>query len=141
MLRERRTITMLNTSANRPRIVIATTLLGILLAIMTVPAHANDVGLEDGATFDDGICWEADGTQGISTLDGQCVTAADYDELFSYEVLASTATHTSSTASVATTYGIAAQSGNASERDRRFQGSFEPTFVEYVALLHGRPLL
>lgn len=45
--------------------------------------------LEEGATFDDGICWEADGTEGISTFDGQCITPADYDVIFSYENLSS----------------------------------------------------
>lgn len=45
---------------------------------------------ETGATFDGGVCWEADGTEGLSTFDYQCMTPADYDEIFSYENLAAT---------------------------------------------------
>lgn len=53
---------------------------------LAVPVQA--VELEPGATFlDGGRCVEADGTPGMSGVDGQCVTAADYDLLFSREAL------------------------------------------------------
>ena len=58
----------------------------IWVAISAVAAVA-DIELEDGATFDGGVCWEADGTEGISAFDGQCITPADYDAIFSYENL------------------------------------------------------
>ena len=46
------------------------------------------VTLEPGATFDNGVCWEADGTEGIAMADGQCMTPADYDIIFGYDALA-----------------------------------------------------
>lgn len=58
----------------------------VWIGIAVLPAAAQ-IELEEGATFDGGICWEADGTEGITTFDGQCMTPADYDEIYSFENL------------------------------------------------------
>lgn len=69
------------------------TVIILVFALMWVAISATaafgEIELEEGATFDGGICWEADGTEGISTFDGQCLTPADYDAIYSYENLSS----------------------------------------------------
>jgi len=67
----------------------ATTITAIIVftAIAVVAAPVSAVELEPGATFNgDGTCMQ-DGEAGLSMADGQCVTAADYDILFSYDSL------------------------------------------------------
>ena len=125
---------------------IMTTIFGIvaaatLLAAMFASPASATIATEPGATFDGGICWEADGTEGIAAIDGSCVTPADYDAIFSYQALAATPNHGPSGLTVAEAYSITPDSPKASERPRSFMGTAEPTFVEYVALLHGRPVL
>lgn len=79
----------------------------ILVALMATPVIADTVLLEEGVTFyDDGTCIEADGTPGLSSADGSCVTAADYDEMFSYENLSTIPSQNDSTKSVAEVYDI-----------------------------------
>ena len=64
-------------------------LAAIITTTLITAAPASAVELEEGAVFyDNGRCVEADGTEGLSAGDGQCITPADYDELFSYENLA-----------------------------------------------------
>lgn len=62
---------------------------GIIAAAVLNPAAAfATVELEEGAIFfEDNSCKEADGTPGVSSGDGQCVTIEDYDYLHSYEYL------------------------------------------------------
>lgn len=120
---------------------IMTAIIGILAAIVLTAAAVQAVELEEGATFEGGVCWEADGTEGVAALDGQCVTPADYDELYSYEALAATPLHGNTGQTVAEAYGITEDSPKASVRARSFMGSVEPTFVEYVAIVHGRQVL
>lgn len=119
------------------RIIIAT----VALALSASPALADPIEFEAGAKFNGGICWEADGTEGVTRYDGQCITPADYDVIFSFENLSAAPALLGNGRSVAEVYGITADSPKASVRERFFQGSPEPTFVEYVALLHGRPIL
>ena len=58
------------------------------LAAVALITSAYTVDYEPGATFyEDGSCQEADGTPGQTQPDGQCLTIADYDEMFSYENL------------------------------------------------------
>lgn len=67
------------------------TMVTIVVLILLVAAPAAATELEPGATFfDDHTCVEADGTPGLGTGDGQCITTADYDALYSYDNLAST---------------------------------------------------
>jgi len=112
--------------------------LAIVIILVTIanPAQADEIVLEEGAIFDGGICWEADGTEGIAALDGSCVTPADYDELFSYEALTAVEVHGPDSRSVAEVYGITADSPAASVRVRVFMGVSEPTFAEYVTNAH-----
>jgi hypothetical protein len=63
------------------------TIAAALTVALTAAPAAADIELEAGATFDGGICWEADGTEGIATFDGQCLTPADYDAIYSFENL------------------------------------------------------
>lgn len=100
-------------------------------------AKADEVQLEEGATFDGGICWEADGTEGIATIDGQCMTPADYDEMFSYENLEATPMWRNPEVSVAEAYGITPDSPKASDRAITFMGENLGTFTEIVFVLHN----
>jgi len=63
-------------------------ILVMIVIAMAAPALAEEVVLEAGVTFyDNGTCTEQDGTTGLSSADGECVTPADYDAMFSYEAL------------------------------------------------------
>lgn len=109
----------------------------IATAVLTVgltaaPALAD----EEGATFDGGICWEADGTEGLTRYDGECVTPADYDEIFSFENLSNEPSTVFDGRSVAEVYGLT-PNVRASERPRLFEGDVEPTFAETVRILHS----
>ena len=95
-----------------------------------------EIVLEDGATFDGGVCWESDGTAGIAMLDGSCVTPADYDELYSYETLEDTASRTQPTLSVAAEAGVDPEP-RASVRPRFFGGVEYPSYAVYVTDAHG----
>ena len=87
-------------------------------ALLTIPATAQAVDMEPGATFyEDGSCQEADGTPGMSQPDGQCVTIADYDFMFSYESLDATPSAIpGSDQSIAEEAGITSEDNPASER-------------------------
>ena len=95
------------------------------------------ITFEEGATFtDDGGCFEADGTFGISTAWGECVTPADYAERFSFEALSEVDSATGA-GSVAEVYNLE-PSTPANERligvgiiDNPF------TFDEYVMVVNG----
>ena len=107
----------------------------IALAVMMMMTPA----LEDGATFDGGICWEADGTQGIAMLDGSCMTPADYDTLFSYENLAATPNAYNPTVSIAETYQIDPEAPPASDRPigtGLVEAGTERTFKQVVQAAH-----
>ena len=113
----------------------ATILTIAILLLAAAPAAAGEIVLEPGATFDGGVCWEADGTEGISSFDGQCVTPADYDILFSYEALAAAPSGIEGV-SVAEAYGVTADAAPASERRLVFQGVDYGTFASYVTAAH-----
>ncbi len=104
--------------------------------------HTQPVVIEAGATFlDNGVCVEADGTTGLSMADGQCVTPADYDIMFGYDVLSQTPTFDpfDGDQTVAEAYDI--QPDVASTRPRDFMGVSIPTFAEAVKLASGRWIL
>ena len=105
------------------------------LAIGVGGAHADDIVLEPGATFDGGICWEADGTEGVSMLDGSCMTPADYDRLYSYDNLATTFDLYTGE-SIADLYGITPDAAPASVRPIVFMGVNYGTFATYVTNAH-----
>jgi len=107
--------------------------IGILFAAQTEKSNA----LEAGATFDGAICWEADGTEGITTIDGSCMTPADYDVIFGYENLSLIDSRALPGIDVATLYGITPDSQAASERPRIFGGVHLETFVVVVRTTHG----
>ena len=108
-----------------------------VLAANVEKASAREVVLENGATFfENGTCVEADGTPGLSQMDGACVTAADYDEMFSYENLSTVETFDpfDGDTTVAEKYSIEPES-RASERPRSFAGEQLDTFVGVVLRL------
>ena len=117
----------------------------ILAIAVLIFASFLTIELEEGATFDGGICWEADGTEGISHYDGQCVTPADYDAMYSYEnlstvvALASATTSYPDDATIAEIYGITPEDDPASDRPIGV-GLVEPgeerTFKERVRAAH-----
>jgi len=113
-----------------------------LLLWLPVPAvaidHTQQVELEAGVTFlDGGACVEADGTTGLSMADGQCITPADYDIMFSYENLdIPTQDPFDGDQTVAEQYDIAPDV--ASTRPRLFMGEVLPTFAKAVQLASGR---
>ena len=87
----------------------------LVTGLLAMPAAA--VAGEEGATFyEDGSCQEADGTPGTSTIDGECVTIADYDYLFSFENLDSIQSLTDPTQSIAAEAGLTDADNPASER-------------------------
>jgi hypothetical protein len=89
------------------------TIIAIALVVLT---SMFTIDLEPGATFDGGVCWEANGTEGMSMPDGQCMTPADYDAIFSFENLDSIPSLTpGSTQSLAAEAGLV-DDGPASER-------------------------
>ena len=122
--------------------------LAIVLLIVGATAESwATVELEEGATFfDDFTCVEADGTLGISTADGQCLTPADYDKIFSFENLSQIEIVTSPDTeiagqSIAEVYGITADDDPASERPLGEGVTAEPfTFVDTVRYVHGLPI-
>jgi hypothetical protein len=64
---------------------IATLVLAIALQV-AAPLEPGATDL-DGGTTGEQACQEADGTIGVWTMDGSCVTPADYAELFSLQAL------------------------------------------------------
>ncbi len=89
----------------------------VVAVLLALPAAAYaDIVYEEGATFDGGLCWEADGTEGFTTPDGQCVTPADYAEMFSYENLSQIPSLTNPELSIAEEAGITPDSLPADER-------------------------
>jgi len=113
---------------------------------LPVPAiatdHTQQVVLEAGVTFlDGGSCVETDGTTGLSMADGQCITPADYNVMFSYENLEATQTlfPLDGDTTVAEQYDI--EPDVASARPRLFMGEVLPTFAEAVFLASGRWIL
>ena len=99
--------------------------------------------LEDGATFDGGLCWEADGTEGLSSADGQCVTAADYDAMFSYENLSTVPSSRwgDEGKSIAEVDGVVDDGVVASERPLGDGVTAKPfTFVGTLVYAHGLPI-
>ncbi len=106
----------------------------IIMAIAIVIALT--AATEPGATFDEGTCWEADGTQGAAMPDGQCVTPADYDAMFSVENLSTIPSITNPDLAVAEEANLV-DDGPASERVNGAGLVDEPeSFVQYVARLH-----
>ncbi len=95
-----------------------------------------EVPLEEGATFDGGRCWEADGTEGLAMPDGECRTPADFDIMFGYDNLSTVESQTQPGRSVADVYNIKPEPA-ASERPL---GSglveVEERFSEIVYRLH-----
>lgn len=103
-------------------------------------AESGTPDLEEGATFGDGVCWEADGTEGIPALDGECVTPADYDEIYSVEVLAETPSIQDPTKSIAEVYEMDVTDPTPASDKPIGEGLVEPgtekTFKQYVQAAH-----
>lgn len=124
-------------------------LLTVAAVFFMVWAAEATVELEEGATFDGGICWEADGTEGISMLDGDCMTPADYDAIYSYENLSQHPTITECTpgnpectvenySSIAEVHGLTPDEEPASDRPLGEGVSQDNrTFKERVAAAHS----
>jgi len=92
---------------------------------------------EPGVTYDGGICWEADGTEGVTVVDGRCVTPADYDVMFSFKNLSTIPSIINPEISIAAEAGLVDDGESASQRTLG-EGVTKPfTFVEYVTKLHG----
>lgn len=124
------------------RLAIVTTGAWLLIAAVFLSAVALADEPEVGATFDGARCWEADGTEGVSTAWGECVTPADYDQTFSVEALSSVPSLTDPGRSVSDVYQLTVASTTAaSERPREFQGDTLPSFVEVVRIVHGNGAL
>ena len=93
------------------------------------------IATEPGATFDGPTCWEADGTEGMSTYYGQCVTPADYDALFSYANLSTIPSAHDPSTSIAEEAGLV-DDGPASERILGVGVAVPFTFAGDVHSLH-----
>ena len=119
---------------------IATLALAVAAVIPATAASA-DVVYEEGATFDGGVCVEADGTPGVAMPDGQCLTAADYDALFSFENLSETPSAIDGDVSIAAEAGLV-DDGTAPSDRKNGEGLVEvPTsFKEDLVYLHGLPV-
>ena len=103
----------------------------IMVALLATPA----VALEDGVTFHDGgTCTEADGTQGLSQADGECITPADYDILFGFENLSTVPLLYDPSVTVAAQYDIGPEAP-ASTRLIGVGLVAEPT--TYLAIVNG----
>lgn len=113
--------------------VIAAVILTAIFAVVFA-ATADAVELEPGATFhNDGSCTDADGSPGLSTAWGECVTTADYDARFSVDNLDTVASVIdSSTQSIAAEAGLVDTGTPASERPRELAGVTYPTFADVV---------
>jgi len=106
----------------------------IILILTATPVAA----LEDGATYyDNGTCIEADGTPGLTAIDGECVTTDDYNELFGYDNLAATPDPLDPSRSIADTAGIVDDGRPAAERRMVFQGVDYGTYTDAVRLAHN----
>lgn len=92
-------------------------LVAAALVFLLVGMAYGDVPLEEGALFDGGICWEADGTEGISTAWGDCMTPADYSETFSFENLASIPSRSNPEISIAEEAGLVRDGTEAADRE------------------------
>lgn len=112
--------------------------IGCLLVVAGIVIGAALFAFAGVALADENICVDDTGAEGIVILTGECVTPAVYDDWFSFENLSKVPTLIG--ASVAEVYVIE-PAPVASVRPRVFQGAPEPTFVEYVAYLHGRGVL
>ena len=97
---------------------------------------------EEGVTWDDenGVCWEADGTEGIPVLDGGCMTPADYDAVYNIEVLAETPSIQNPDVSIAELYELDTSDPTPASDKPIGEGLVEPgterTFKERVADAH-----
>ena len=121
--------------------ILSVLVIGLFLAAQTEADATEwvtvDIVPEAGATFDGGICWESDGTQGIAMLDGSCVTPADYDALYGYANLSTVESQTAPGVSIADEAGIAPDGPEASIRPRTFAGIPLDPFLDYIARHHG----
>lgn len=104
-----------------------------LLFGMFTKAKAAEIELEEGATFfENGTCQEADGTAGLASFDGSCVTPEDYDELYSYENLSQIPSAVNPSLSIAEVGGIVDDGVAPSQRPRHFGGQELESFSEVV---------
>ena len=87
----------------------------LALLVSAAPALA-EIPDPAGTIYDGGSCIEPDGSTGRVGIDGTCTTAADYDVLFSYELLAATTSLVVDGRSVAEVYGITPETPPASTR-------------------------
>ena len=108
--------------------------------VFVEPAVEHDQShlLEEGATFGEGVCWEADGTEGIPALDGSCVTPADYDAIYNVEVLAETPSLQDPTMSIAEVYEMDVTDPTPASDKPIGEGlvAVPFTFKEYVQAAH-----
>ena len=109
----------------------------IVATVLLVVASLFTIDLEPGATFDGGICWEADGTEGIAMYDGQCMTPADYDAIYSFENLSNVPSISDPSVSIAEHYEMTPDVVTPSDRPLGEGLVAEPfTFTEYVQAAH-----
>lgn len=102
-----------------------------LLWVFVDPAEAGEPTWIDPA---DTVCVE-DGQPGMIVVDGSCLTAAEYDVIFSYEALDLIPSGVIDGVSVADIYGLDPNGPRASERPRSFMGEQLPTFTEVLWLV------
>ena len=91
------------------------TLTTVTLLVSAGPALAEQPD-PPGTVYDGGSCVEPDGSPGLVGIDGQCITAADYDIIFGYDNLAATPSLVIEGKSVAEVYGIEPDEPPASQR-------------------------
>ena len=108
------------------------------VAMLATPAAAS----EPGATFyEDGSCNEADGTRGLSQPDGDCLTIADYDALFSFENLSTVPSAIDPSVSIAAEAGLVNDDVPASQRELGDGVTPVPhRFVDHFAWANGLPI-
>ena len=102
----------------------------LAFALTATPALAEGPPLEEGATFfENNTCVEADGATGFAAGDGQCITTADYDEMYSVENLSTVPSSTSKTGqSIAEEAGLVAADDGGAASDRQLgEGLVEET--------------
>ena len=105
------------------------------VALLATPAVASADDISAGCTD------EVTGEAGLLRYDGECVTPAEYDAIFSFENLDSIQSLTDPTQSIAAEAGIVDDDAPASERPLGDGVTAEPfTFVGTLVYANGLPI-